>query len=88
MAAGGHTVEKGAILMGIRLSYGYFVHVLIEDHRVGLAVWKQDGEDLVGAAVGVVHIGLGVVPLTQLTAEGMGVLVEPWLEVRKVLIFY
>ena len=56
----------------------------VEDHRVGLAVGEQDGEDLLGAAVGVVHIGFGGIALAQLTAEGVGVLVEPRPQVGEV----
>jgi hypothetical protein len=74
--------------MGVSATVWRFVHELIEDHRIGLTVGEQDGKDLLGAAVGVVHIGFGVVTLTQLTTESVGVLVEPWLEVGKVLIFY
>jgi hypothetical protein len=54
--------------------------VNLKNQRVRARVMKT-----ASAAVGVVHIGLGIVPLPQLTAESEGVLVEPWLEVGEIL---
>ena len=84
VAAGGHAVKEGPLLVGVAIVAELPVGEAVEDHRVGLAVREQDGEDLLGAAVGVVHIGLGAVALAQLTAEGVGVSVEPWPQVGEV----